>query len=916
MCTTCLQAISQFRHTPTPSPWALNRAQVADRLLELVEHPDSLSQGAIGLCGPAAFLRAWLRNDHLAVVRFAIELYNTGHSHVGAWRVAAAPQLMGCDHAAIVWPHDLRCPCAEWMMMGAIQDEQNTFRPDFNGQPVNDWSLGTLPRDVIGMLQATGRFGAIENRTSDVAQNIFDDNGCDDALLLTPDDRTDVVLYIHAGLIDAGSQAQGDLAFWDNNVANHFIGLIKPLQKLKHNGADAVRMSYFSWGAVHTDEVFPCADFDSKYYGAVVAHAQLPREPLPCTTPDTPAVPVQLAACIEGAGVRLSWCGGSVNDERYDIQRWRASVGGWDTGLGIDAARPSTAPVGWHDGVVTAAGSDTVWYRVRAVNRLGCSNWTAPVMLRLPIGDSRSVDPQRDPDVRRPPCFVDRVSVLRAPAGLQADGYGSFTTPPAAECQAAQWVYDAHWEVDAVNVQRRKLVLVHNAALRADREAYVFVHFNDHDGTGQAHMQDQTVQLRLSGNTPGGGVVDIELPLQPGPGHRYYWGRFDPIGCSAGYFLRIEIEGRDAAERYVQRQPDGHQIDANPRTRARPRLDLPPVFPFVDYEPGVDRNHGVQIAARATRVDADTCEPNNSHAQARPLLLLADAPGSGNASLNLPVLSFGTDSDVDHFLVSYPASAADDACALMAPETVTLSANLGLSIRRYPPSLTVTVTTDDPLCIDMALYAAAGTPCTHDLPQTRQLTVWNPTRAHFADHRFELVLKNSAPALQGPFAYRLHLQYRPALNDWGLDTGAPAYRPRTTLARQLLQRLYARIDLPRPGENVATRWRRDSKLLVQRTAALLLDPQTYADLKTLLPAHSVAEITEDFRRVAAVARTFGLLAEAESLLRAASSKAGLARHRPHQVAALQDLQALYTAAGRLREAATVAARLRALTAPH
>ena len=131
----------------------------------------------------------------------------------------------------------------------------------------------------------------------------------------------------------------------------------------------------------------------------------------------------------------------------------------------------------------------------------------------------------------------------------------------------------------------------------------------------------------------------------------------------------------------------------------------------------------------------------------------------------------------------------------------------------------------------------------------------------------------------------------------------------------MLERLYQRIDLPRPGENFKTRFQRDTRELVQSTAALLLDPATYSDLKTLLSAHSVAEIADDFRRTAAAASALGLQAEAMGLLNAASAKAGLAHDRPRQVGALQDLQALYVAAGQLREAGKMAARLQALARP-
>lgn len=64
-----------------------------------------------------------------------------------------------------------------------------------------------------------------------------------------------------------------------------------------------------------------------------------------------------------------------------------------------------------------------------------------------------------------------------------------------------------------------------------------------------------------------------------------------------------------------------------------------------------------------------------------------------------------------------------------------------------------------------------------------------------------------------------------------------------------------------------------------------------------------------------MALSVGLVAEAEGLLRVASSKAGPARARTRQVDALTELQALYIGAGRLRLAAAMAAQLQVLAGP-
>src|SRR5215216_2246788 len=73
-----LDEVSKFRARTVTSPWKLDRDRVAFRLEALVKDPKQVRQGALGTCGPAAFLRCWIPEDPLGFVKFAGELYDTG----------------------------------------------------------------------------------------------------------------------------------------------------------------------------------------------------------------------------------------------------------------------------------------------------------------------------------------------------------------------------------------------------------------------------------------------------------------------------------------------------------------------------------------------------------------------------------------------------------------------------------------------------------------------------------------------------------------------------------------------------------------------------------------------------------------------------------------------------------------------
>ena len=75
-----LREVVAFAARTTPTRWKLSRADVAKRLRELVTDPDLVDQGALNLCGPAAFFHVYARRDPVAFVK-----YHGGPFREGQW---------------------------------------------------------------------------------------------------------------------------------------------------------------------------------------------------------------------------------------------------------------------------------------------------------------------------------------------------------------------------------------------------------------------------------------------------------------------------------------------------------------------------------------------------------------------------------------------------------------------------------------------------------------------------------------------------------------------------------------------------------------------------------------------------------------------------------------------------------------
>ena len=247
------------------SPWhGLSRRDVATRLGELLVDPDLVRQGNLNLCGPAVFVRSWIRRDPVGFVNFAVELYDTGQSRIGN-DYKVAPDEDAClatDYAGLRSTYGASlAPSAEWMAMCAIRDAENALF-DYEGRPDEDASAMTTPGELVEWLEACGRYGQVEDET-----NLYLTKGLGHAQGLQPGPDQLVAVLLNTAMLtnEDGSVENFILA----QFPNHWVTLESPVV-LTPSG---VQLTYWCFGrtAPYRTVVVPVDVFEANYYGAVVA---------------------------------------------------------------------------------------------------------------------------------------------------------------------------------------------------------------------------------------------------------------------------------------------------------------------------------------------------------------------------------------------------------------------------------------------------------------------------------------------------------------------------------------------------------------------------------------------------------------------------------------------------------------------
>ena len=246
-----LAEVAKFQGGTATSPWKIDRARVSFRLEDLVKNPSKVQQGALGTCGPAAFLRCWIPEDPLGFVKFAAQLFDTGKAKLGTMDIEPDSDLVGQDYdknvdAAIKGKHpgntSFLCPRAEWMVMSSLIDDANVGL-DYEGTPEEDWAHGSIPGQMNKWFEAVGH--TVESQTSwdmdELAQSLF-------PLPL----KRHIILVVHSAMLTHVISGARDTLRAALGFPNHFIVLETPISR--PIGGD-LQMMAWTWGEAATYKV-------------------------------------------------------------------------------------------------------------------------------------------------------------------------------------------------------------------------------------------------------------------------------------------------------------------------------------------------------------------------------------------------------------------------------------------------------------------------------------------------------------------------------------------------------------------------------------------------------------------------------------------------------------------------------------
>lgn len=247
----------------TKSSWPrLDEKTVIDRIDELKKHPNLIDQGALGLCGEAAFFHHVLQRRPILFGSMAKLLFMDGIGFIGDLVIRPDwifPDLRNADYPAIVAARLIEQaldptlasipPQADWMVLSALRDSENAFL-DYQGTPQETISDGSYFEDeLFQWYKKSGLYTLVTLDTDTDLAHVKT------SVLKTTNNHIALRVNIEMIQVDTG---------------NHIISLESPLLIDEVN--DSVIFDYWTWGEASFRTFNKTVqDFTDNYLGAIIA---------------------------------------------------------------------------------------------------------------------------------------------------------------------------------------------------------------------------------------------------------------------------------------------------------------------------------------------------------------------------------------------------------------------------------------------------------------------------------------------------------------------------------------------------------------------------------------------------------------------------------------------------------------------
>lgn len=257
--------VETFRASTATSPWtSLDRAVVADRLEVILRTPRSITQGALNLCGPAAFFNIVVARHPVAVAQAATALFDTGAGDIGGLHLQPKSDLVSVAYADMLGKMGTNvAPQADWLLLGALRNTTEVWwQPDWKGNPDQELAGMTRPEELAGWLRSTGFFATVSDNGKWASNP-----GIPNAEKLQLTAGTDNALLINANLLAAAGQGTFDNTFILSAFPNHWVVLLSEV--VADVTKQAETLSVWTWGQSLLALSVPQQSFLDNYYGAV-----------------------------------------------------------------------------------------------------------------------------------------------------------------------------------------------------------------------------------------------------------------------------------------------------------------------------------------------------------------------------------------------------------------------------------------------------------------------------------------------------------------------------------------------------------------------------------------------------------------------------------------------------------------------
>lgn len=235
------------------SAWPkLDGSEVNKRISELSANPNLVTQGALGVCGEAAFIRNVIRRDPSKFYYFAMGLYQGGVAYIGSLKIEPDSDLRNADYiaigASIPSGSVLLPPEADWMILSSIRDSENEWL-DFEGSPSENFALSSDFEENFEWHQKSGLYTSVnKDRIKDLEVI---------SAFARKDDKSHVLMWMN-------------VAMFEERSGGHMISVESPIVVDAVN--NKVLFDFWTWGEKdyrHCD--VSTERFLANYYGSIVA---------------------------------------------------------------------------------------------------------------------------------------------------------------------------------------------------------------------------------------------------------------------------------------------------------------------------------------------------------------------------------------------------------------------------------------------------------------------------------------------------------------------------------------------------------------------------------------------------------------------------------------------------------------------